>query len=301
MLQPEPGSPSERVILITGGWTEGSQHHSAEIYIPQNGSACSLSEFPERRKFHSQEAGLVCGGSSRSYLEYKIYNNCYRWSPDSGVWSKSHTFGVERTFHVSWSTEAGLYLIGGHGVASNNAEKIMKDGSVTKTLRLKDLTVLACAIPDPDNNEVTITGGVHTGTRVSVYSDDGWKRDLASLRGERWRHACTSFKDEVAKILIVTGGSRGLNHPLDSTEVYRDGTWRIVAGQLPAAMYYLRATVISNRVLLFGGFDGYNIKNSILEYNQETEKWFEIGSMRTGRYGHGVSVVSLDEYARWCH
>ena len=48
-----------------------------------------------------------------------------------------------------------------------------------------------------------------------------------------------------------------------------------------------------------GGFDGNNIKNSILEYNQETEKWVEIGSMRTGRYGHGVSVVfvSLRDYA----
>ena len=136
-----PGSHSEKVILITGGWTEASYQHSAEIYIPKNGSGCSLSELPERRKFHSQEAGLICGGSSRAYLEYNIHNNCYRWSPTSGVWSKSHTFGVERTFQVSWSTEAGLYLIGGHGVASNNAEKLMEDGSVTKKLPLKDLLV----------------------------------------------------------------------------------------------------------------------------------------------------------------
>ena len=58
-----------------------------------------------------------------------------------GVWNKSHTFAVERTFHVSWSTPAGVHLIGGYGVASNNGETLMKDGSVARTFPLKDLTV----------------------------------------------------------------------------------------------------------------------------------------------------------------
>ena len=114
---------------------------------------------------------------------------------------------------------------------------------------------------------MVITGGVHAGARVSVYTEAGWLRDLAPLRGERWRHACTSYMDTEARvmtlyhpyhhpilmsllqILIVTGGSKGLNEPLDSSEIYRDNVWRTAAGKLPVAMIYMRATVISNRVL----------------------------------------------------
>ena len=133
---------------------------------------------------------------------------------------------------------------------------------------------MACAIPDPESGEVVITGGVHTGARVSVYTEAGWRGDLAPLRGERWRHGCTSYRDRgtrvitvyrlnhsalhinnvfiVLQILIVTGGSRGLNEHLDSTEIFKDNVWRTGAGKLPAPMFYMRATVISNRVLLFG-------------------------------------------------
>ena len=48
---------------------------------------------------------------------------------------------------------------------------------------------LACAIPDHD------TGW------VSVYTEAGWRRDLAPLRGERWRHACISYTDRGARVM----------------------------------------------------------------------------------------------------
>ena len=50
-------------------------------------------------------------------------------------------------------------------------------------------------MPDPDNEEVIITGGNYgdTETKVSVYSEAGWKRDLAPLNhGRRW-HACGGY------------------------------------------------------------------------------------------------------------
>ena len=50
----------------------------------------------------------------------------------------------------------------------------------------------ACAIPDPDNEEVVITGG-STKKRVSVYNKAGHQRDLADLNTGRSNHACTSF------------------------------------------------------------------------------------------------------------
>ena len=58
----------------------------------------------------------------------------------------------------------------------------------------------ACAIPDPDNEEVIITGGRHTMTTVSVYNKAGHQRDLASLNTGRRNHACTSFIYQNTKV-----------------------------------------------------------------------------------------------------
>ena len=52
---------------------------------------------------------------------------------------------------------------------------------------------LACAIPDPDNEEVIIAGGWDTLTRVSVYNKAGHQRDLTDLRQGRAWHACSGF------------------------------------------------------------------------------------------------------------
>ena len=51
----------------------------------------------------------------------------------------------------------------------------------------------ACAIPDPDNEEVIITGGTSTMKTVSVYSKAGHQRDLADLNTGRRVHACSGF------------------------------------------------------------------------------------------------------------
>ena len=51
----------------------------------------------------------------------------------------------------------------------------------------------ACAIPDPDNEELIITGGTHTMSTVSVYREDGWVRDLASLGVSRRGHGCARY------------------------------------------------------------------------------------------------------------
>ena len=39
----------------------------------------------------------------------------------------------------------------------------------------------------------------------------------------------------------------------------------------------------------------------ILEFNQESDSWIEIGAMKEPRYIHAVSVVSFDDYEHWCN
>ena len=62
----------------------------------------------------------------------------------------------------------------------------------------------ACSIPDPDNREVVITGGsgnTRTYTKVSVYNEKGWSRNLNDLKDGRNNHACTSFTHEGKKVI----------------------------------------------------------------------------------------------------
>ena len=39
----------------------------------------------------------------------------------------------------------------------------------------------------------------------------------------------------------------------------------------------------------------------IQEFNYETESWTEIGTMKEARYSYAVSVVSYDDYGKWCN
>ena len=60
----------------------------------------------------------------------------------------------------------------------------------------------ACSIPDPDNEEVIVTGGMVTRQIVSVYSKDGWKKDLAQLQQGRALHACGSYTNGGKKVKL---------------------------------------------------------------------------------------------------
>ena len=52
----------------------------------------------------------------------------------------------------------------------------------------------------------------------------------------------------------MTGGHVG-SALLDSTEIYRNNAWTLVAAKLPAKMIDMRATTVDNKVLVFGKND----------------------------------------------
>ena len=80
---------------------------------------------------------------------------------------------------------------------------------------------LACAIPDPDNEEVIITGGLFTLTTVSVYNKAGHQRDLADLKQGRLLHACSGFIYGEKKVIIES------NHFHYYSFLDLHGCWRI--------------------------------------------------------------------------
>ena len=50
---------------------------------------------------------------------------------------------------------------------------------------------------------------------------------------------------------MVAGGYSGSTN-LDTTEVYQDNDWRTVTGKLPRAIHAMEATVINDKIILFG-------------------------------------------------
>ena len=182
-----------------------------------------------------------------------------------------------------------MYLIGGQ-LSERTSEKVKVDGSVEEGFVLKYDTrynsafeilgihpalffdSFACSISDPDKEEVIITGNNwQTGNKVSVYGEDGWRRDLAPLNQGRFYHTCGSYINGGEKVniiqhslclkvplnyqfLMVTGGytntaPAGIS---DRAEIFSDNVWKIVAGKLPIAARDLTGVTVDNRVLIFG-------------------------------------------------
>ena len=59
----------------------------------------------------------------------------------------------------------------------------------------------ACSIPLDD--EVVLTGGNGGKKRVSLYNDDGWVRDMPSLKTGRIDHGCSSFWTEGEQVRLA--------------------------------------------------------------------------------------------------
>jgi len=133
-------------------------------------------------------------------------------------------------------------------------ELVKVDGLVENGFILNDYTYIACAIPDPVNEEIILTGGSYenytASAAVSVYSKAGHRRYLANMNTGRVFHACTSFIFQDTNVLIVIGGADADFNYLETTEIYKDNLWRTVYGKLPA-ISGLKATTVNNRPLVF--------------------------------------------------
>ena len=77
----------------------------------------------------------------------------------------------------------------------------------------------------------------------------------------------------------------------------------------------MEVATINNRVLLFGnsflcclnvkcissGGNSQKKLKDILEFNLQTESWTVIGAMKEPRVAHSASVVSFEDYKKWCN
>ena len=85
--------------------------NTTELFLPSNGTSCSLPPLPEIRYLHTVNNDLLCGGSYTG-----TENSCLQWSTyPAGSWEELLTLDEGRECHVSWTPGAsiGTYLIGG--------------------------------------------------------------------------------------------------------------------------------------------------------------------------------------------
>ena len=92
------------VVLITGG----QNTDTAELFVPSDGTSCTLPSLPQTRYVHTVDNHILCGGSGGE-------DSCLQWSPDTGTWEELLTLDIARKNHVSWrpASGTGTYLMGG--------------------------------------------------------------------------------------------------------------------------------------------------------------------------------------------
>ena len=76
-----------------------------EVFNPSDKTGCLLPSLPDNRYGHTMDSLELCGG-------YYTRTTCITFS--SGQWVTSHALTEERWDHTSWSTDAGILLMGGY-------------------------------------------------------------------------------------------------------------------------------------------------------------------------------------------
>ena len=103
---------------MTGGWS-GSTLDLVELFNPNTGTRCVITVKPDQpRRSHTGDGNLVCGG----WTDSDSISRCYNVATGDTI-----NLLDDRWEHTSWSTDAGIYLIGGLASASRTTELVTGD------------------------------------------------------------------------------------------------------------------------------------------------------------------------------
>ena len=100
---------------------------SVEVYLPSSSRLCLLPSLARPVVEHSQEGGLLCGGSGDSGACYQL---------EGGSWSRTIGLTGTRRAHSSWARrDGGVMLMG--GVSTATSTEILRRGVSTPGFTLK--------------------------------------------------------------------------------------------------------------------------------------------------------------------
>ena len=77
-----------------------------ELFNPNTGTSCVITgKLDQPRRWHTGDGNLVCGGSDNAGR----LSSCYNVATGATI-----NLLNGRSSHTSWSTDAGIYLLGGY-------------------------------------------------------------------------------------------------------------------------------------------------------------------------------------------
>ena len=92
-------------MLVAGGYI-GSRLDIVELFNPNTGTSCVITgKLDQPREYHTGDGNLVCGGKDNDGVRL---SSCYNVATGATI-----NLLNERSSHTSWSTDAGVYLLGG--------------------------------------------------------------------------------------------------------------------------------------------------------------------------------------------
>ena len=84
----------------------GSGLDLSELFNPNTGTNCAITgKLDQPRYYHTGDGNLVCGGDSND----STISSCYNVATGATI-----NLLNGRQYHTSWSTDAGIYLLGGY-------------------------------------------------------------------------------------------------------------------------------------------------------------------------------------------
>jgi len=276
-------------VIITGGFPPKTD---VEVF-PAN-TSCTIPPFPSPgRQSHSlsviNDTLVACGGGNTP-------TTCISWKKGQDGWEDFHTLGQERYAHaaVVVDGEEDIIILGGT-YPSDTTGEIVKSGT---QFELQNDGFGTCAVSY--QGAVVLMGGGYHG-KVDRYDSKGNYLDsLPDLLEARTYHACTTFTSSSGEegLLVAGGDNRG---HISSTELYLPSKKQWTkGGDLPRALSLLRAARLSEDVVVIGGRGyGSSYRDEVLQYEETTGAWSEIGKMKKARRGH--AVVAVVDKSLYCY
>jgi len=288
-------------LIISGG---SGAVNDIEVFPAK--ASCTIPPFPSPgRKYHSlsviNDTLVACGGALGGY---DTDTSCISWKRGQDGWDDFHTLSQGRSNHAAVVVDGkeDIIVLGG-GSSTGGGEttgEIVKSGI---QFELQNKGYSACAV-SYQGAVVMIGGGwnpVHG--KVDRYDSKGNYLDsLPDLLEARSQHACTTFTSSNGEEgLFVVGGSLRYGSPLSSTELYLPSKKQWTrGGDLPRVTMGLRAARLSDHVVVTGGYDGsWASRAEVLQYEETTGVWSEIGKMKKARSYH--AVVAVVDVSLYCY
>ena len=244
-------------VLIAGGLDPSLITRSeAEIFNPATGTFTSVPSMSTPRRWHTATLlpdgrVLVAGGVPTSSNSIPTAT-AEIFDPASGTWSPTGSMTTNRGYHTATLVGTKVLLAAGY------------NGSATLN---------SAELYDPSTGTFTSTG---------------------SLANSRRFYAAARLAD--GRVLAVGGSQTPVGGPqtrLASAEIYdpASGTWSTTGAMATTRTGHTATLLLSNRVLVVGGFDGVNNSSSAEVFNPTLGTWSGTGAVHTTVSFHTASLL----------